>query len=313
MARLFDQALAAPGGAARGEVRETVRGEPHEFLARIALKSAEDPAEGFVLTFDDITALASAQRMAAWGDVARRIAHEIKNPLTPIQLSTDQLRRKFAPRLEENAASFQQYLDVIARKAGDIGRMVDEFSKFARMPEPKLAPQDLHGLIEEAVVLQREARSDTTYEMPEAVPGRTVMVDRGLIGQVLTNLLQNAADAIDGRAERDAENAPAPRILVSVEEGPRSYRVTVSDNGIGLPQDNRDRLTDPYVTTRAKGTGLGLAIVKKIIEQHGGEVTLGDADPCSGLDGAAVTLRIPRPAGSPVETTAGDLAPAEVV
>ncbi|MEO1493446.1 MAG: PAS domain-containing sensor histidine kinase [Pseudomonadota bacterium] len=313
MARLYEQARTSPGGTARGEIRETMRGETHEFLARIALKSAEDPAEGYVLTFDDITALASAQRMAAWGDVARRIAHEIKNPLTPIQLSTDQIRRKFAPKLEENAASFEQYLDVISRKAGDIGRMVDEFSKFARMPEPKMAPHDLNALIEEAVVLQREARRAITYDVPEAGPRRGVMVDRGLFGQVLTNLLQNAADAIDARTERDGDAAPVPRIAVAVEQSPRSYRLTVMDNGIGLPVDDRDRLTDPYVTTRAKGTGLGLAIVKKIIEQHGGEVTLSDADPDSGLDGAAVTLRIPRPAGSPVETTAGDVAPAEVV
>ncbi len=313
MSRLHEQALTAPGGSARGEMRETVRGEAREFLARIALKSAEDPGEGFVLTFDDITALASAQRMAAWGDVARRIAHEIKNPLTPIQLSTDQIRRKFAPRLEESAASFEQYLDVISRKAGDIGRMVDEFSKFARMPEPKMAPHDLHGLIDEAVVLQREARRDITYDVPEHNPERGVVVDRGLFGQVLTNLLQNAGDAVDARVERDNDDAPAPRIVVTVEDGPRSYRLTVSDNGVGLPSDDRARLTDPYVTTRAKGTGLGLAIVKKIIEQHGGEVTLGDADPSSGLDGAAVTLRIPRPAGSPAASTEGGAAPAEVV
>ena len=294
---LCAEANQAPSAIAGGEVRQTVRGEEREFLARVAPKSTRDPEEGFVLTFDDISELAAAQRMAAWGDVARRIAHEIKNPLTPIQLSADRMRRKFVGRLGEDGAAFEQYLDVITRQAADIRRMVDEFSKFARMPEPALADHDLAELIRAAVLLQQEARSDIDYRV--ALPDHPVqlMLDPGLIGQVLTNLLQNATDAIDARAERDGDAAPAPAIGVTLEEDSRSWRMTIRDNGVGLPAEQRDRLTDPYVTTRSKGTGLGLAIVRKIVEQHGGELKLADSDGQDGLDGAAATVRLAKPAG----------------
>jgi two-component system nitrogen regulation sensor histidine kinase NtrY len=297
---------------ARGEARQSVRGEEREFLARVAPKLAEDLSEGFVLTFDDMTTLASAQRMAAWGDVARRIAHEIKNPLTPIQLSADRLRRKFRGRLGDDSDSFEQYLDVITRQASEIRRMVDEFSKFARMPEPVPAPHDLAALVREAVVLQQAARGSVDYAL--SLPDRPLpaVVDRGLIGQVLTNLLQNATDAIDARAERDGEAAPPGRIAVTLEEGARTLRLTVEDNGVGLPPENRERLTDPYVTTRAKGTGLGLAIVKKIVEQHSGKLVLGDAGGIDGMDGARVTVRLPKAAGratlAPAEGRAGEAA-----
>ena len=292
---LYENARAAPSAVARGELRHMVRGESREFVARVAPKSPDAVEEGHVVTFDDITALASAQRVAAWGDVARRIAHEIKNPLTPIQLSADRLRRKFARQLGEDGVKFEQLLDVITRQAGDIRRMVDEFSKFARMPEPKLESHDLSSLVSEAVLLQREARSDIAYAWSDAGPA-PVTVDRGLIGQVLTNLLQNAADAIDSRRERDGDAAPPGRIAIHAEEGARNWRLAIADNGIGLPTENRDRLTDPYVTHRAKGTGLGLAIVKKIVEQHGGEVQLGDAVGIDGLDGALITIRLPKSA-----------------
>ncbi len=302
-AALLMQAREAPGGVARGEVREVVRGEARDFVARVAPKSPDAPEDGTVLTFDDMTALASAQRMAAWGDVARRIAHEIKNPLTPIQLSADRMRRKLTKQFGEEGADFGRYLDVITRQAGDIRRMVDEFSRFARMPEPQLESQDLSALLRESVLLQQEAQGDIDYRVD--VPERSVAIlaDRGLMGQVLTNLLQNAADAIEGRAERDGTAAPAPVVLAEITEGARSWRLSISDNGIGLPKDNRDRLVDPYVTTRAKGTGLGLAIVTKIIEQHGGDIALGDAAGHAGLDGAQVTVRLPRPAG---RAAAGD-------
>jgi len=294
-------AATAPSGVAKATVHHSVRGEDREFLARVAPKVPDAPAEGSVLTFDDLTALASAQRMAAWGDVARRIAHEIKNPLTPIQLSADRLRRKFQDRLGDDADSFGQILDVITRQTGDIRRMVDEFAKFARMPEPVLAEQDLAQLIQGTVALQQEAHAAIAYRV--RLPDRAPMaMDTGLMGQVLTNLLQNAADAIDARRERDRDAAPDPKIAVSLEESARSWRLTVADNGVGLPKDRRDRLTDPYVTTRAKGTGLGLAIVKKIVEQHGGEIVLGDAEGPD-LDGAAARLRLPKPAGRTAERT----------
>ncbi|MEM9138620.1 MAG: PAS domain-containing sensor histidine kinase [Pseudomonadota bacterium] len=292
---LYDDAANAPNAIARGEVRQVVRGEDREFLARVAPKSPGDPGEGTVLTFDDLTALVSAQRMAAWGDVARRIAHEIKNPLTPIQLSADRLRRKYSDRLGDAAEGFGQSLDVITRQAGDIRRMVDEFSKFARMPEPVLDTHDLTRLIQDAVLLQAQAQSAIDYRTSLPEEGVILNLDRGLIGQVLTNLLQNAADAIEARWDRDAGQRPDPVIAIALREGARSWHLTIADNGIGLPEENRDRLTDPYVTTRTKGTGLGLAIVKKIVEQHGGELQLGDAD--SGLDGAQVTIRLPKPAG----------------
>ncbi len=291
---LVDSARRAPSGIARGAVHLARNGEHREFLGRVAPKSPELPEEGHVLTFDDVTALASAQRMAAWRDVARRIAHEIKNPLTPIQLSADRMRRKFAARLGEDAATFEQILDVITRQAGEIRRMVDEFSRFARMPEPKMTQADLAALVSEAVLLQREARGDITYDID--LPDKPVPLycDPGLIGQCLTNLLQNAADAIDARHEAEGDKAPPGRIHVALKRGRRFLRVTITDNGVGLPQDARDRLTDPYVTTRSKGTGLGLAIVKKIVEEHGGELMLADAPAASGFDGAQVTLRLPR-------------------
>ena len=291
---LAEAAGEAPSAVARGEVRQLVRGEAREFLARVSPKYPDAPRDGLVLTFDDITALASAQRMAAWGDVARRIAHEIKNPLTPIQLSADRMRRKLTRQFGEEGADFEQYLDVITRQAGDIGRMVDEFSKFARMPEPSLETHDLAALLREAVLLQEEAHAGISYKMNLTAMPMPVTVDRGLIGQVLTNLLKNAAEAIEQRRARDGDEAPDPVIRADIEEGLRFWRLRILDNGIGLPAENRDRLTDPYVTTRAKGTGLGLAIVKKIVEQHGGELALGDADMLEELDGAVVTIRLPK-------------------
>jgi two-component system nitrogen regulation sensor histidine kinase NtrY len=295
---LIEAGRVARSGITRGAVHETSGSELREFLGRVAPKAPDAPDEGLVLTFDDITALASAQRMAAWGDVARRIAHEIKNPLTPIQLSADRMRRKFAGQMGENGPAFEQYLDMITRQTGDIRRMVDEFSRFARMPEPVKADEDLAVLLRDAVLLQQEGHGDITYDTE--LPDGPVLVhcDRGLIGQCLTNLLQNAADSIDGRRESADEAggdaAPPGHIRIALTAGKRFYRVVISDNGAGLPKEGRDRLTDPYVTNRRKGTGLGLAIVKKIVEQHGGELVLGDAPVASGLDGAQVTLRLPK-------------------
>ncbi|MEM0924387.1 MAG: HAMP domain-containing protein, partial [Pseudomonadota bacterium] len=245
-ARLLTEAEKHPAAGSRGEVRFQQGGQTREFLARVAAKTPGDLSDGFVLTFDDITALASAQRMAAWGDVARRIAHEIKNPLTPIQLSADRMRRKFAPHLGEESAAFTQYIDVITRQAGDIRRMVDEFSKFARMPEPEMREDNLADLIDEALVLQRTGRADIVYENQIKRRDVPFICDRGLINQVLVNLLQNAADAIDAR--HALGDAPAGRVVLSLSAGPRNYRLRISDNGIGLPEDGRHRLTEPYVT-----------------------------------------------------------------
>ncbi|MEL6196603.1 MAG: PAS domain-containing sensor histidine kinase [Pseudomonadota bacterium] len=298
-APLLEAARTAPAGIGQGEVRMNLNGHQREFLCRVAPKSAEKRDEGQVVTFDDVTALASAQRMAAWGDVARRIAHEIKNPLTPIQLSADRMRRKFTGRLGEEGAQVEKMLDVITRQADQIRRMVDAFSRFAKMPEPVFAPEDLSDLVREAVMLQENGQGADplhriTYSLELPDEPMTVSADRGLIGQALTNLLQNAADAIEGRRERDGEAAPAGLVRVRLSPMRHGYRVDVADNGLGLPAEGRERLSDPYVTTRAKGTGLGLAIVRKIVEQHGGTLALGDADGSEGHDGAQATLRLPR-------------------
>ncbi|HLS19602.1 MAG TPA: ATP-binding protein, partial [Paracoccaceae bacterium] len=217
------------------------------------------------------------------------------------------LRRKFRGKLGPDGDKFEQYLDVITRQAGDIRRMVDEFSRFARMPEPTLATQDLSALVRDAVLLQAEAHSHIAYTLSLPAESVEARIDRGLFGQVLTNLLQNAADALEARTEDEGEQAPPGEISVTLEEDARSIRLMVEDNGVGLPREGRERLTDPYVTMRTKGTGLGLAIVHKIVEQHGGKLTLDDAE---GLRGARVSVRLPRQPGQnqPAEKKAGEAA-----
>ncbi|MGF1500612.1 MAG: ATP-binding protein [Paracoccaceae bacterium] len=304
-APLVTEAATAPSGIARGAVQQAVSGAPREFLARFAPKVTGRPGEGHVLTFDDITTLAAAQRTAAWRDVARRIAHEIKNPLTPIQLSADRMRRKFVARLGEDGPAFEHYLEVITRQAGEIRRMVDEFSHFARMPEPVLAEQDLADVIRDAVVIHREGLHDIEHLLVLPDSPAPLLCDRGLLTQALTNLMRNAAQAIEARHRRDP-NAPPGRIRIELTRSARSYRIAIADNGPGLPSDQRARLTEPYVTTRKAGTGLGLAIVAKIVEQHAGELSLGDADGTDGLDGARIAIRLPLQTGrSPDKETGG--------
>ena len=261
-------------------------------LARVTVERAEDRSIfGYVVTFDDVTELQTAQRMAAWADVARRIAHEIKNPLTPIQLSAERLKRRYLKEIQSDTEVFKTCTDTIIRQVGDIGRMVDEFSSFARMPTPKMKSEKIVDLVKNAVFLQKQAYTKITYDF-DAKTGRDIEVscDARQVNQCLTNTLKNAAEAIEGR-EGDAANLPAGHIEISVTRSVENQRVyiTVSDNGKGLPVENRERLTEPYVTTRSKGTGLGLAIVKKIMEDHGGELILAD-----GVEsGATVTLAFP--------------------
>ena len=231
-------------------------------------------SSGFVVTFDDITELLSAQRKAAWADVARRIAHEIKNPLTPIQLSAERLKRKYLKQITDDPETFITCTDTIVRQVGDIGRMVDEFSAFARMPPPVMKPEDLSETCQQALFLQRNAHAEDRLR-PSASPTTAGLVPlrSRQCRQAVTNLLQNAADAIDGRL--DDGRATCRKAQVRMRPGLRRWRglrSRVEDNGKGLPTDDRDRLTEPYVTTRTKGTGLGLAIVKKIMEDHGGRL-----------------------------------------
>ena len=245
-----------------------------------------------VLTFDDITRLVTAQRNAAWRDVARRIAHEIKNPLTPIQLSAERLRRKYRARIADDVDTFDRCTETIIRQVGDIGRMVDEFSAFARMPAPRFAPENPAELLRQAVFAQRVAAPEVLVEIAEPLPKAVLNCDGRMVGQALTNILKNAGEAV--AAHRAAKGMsfdrahPGVIARLEVEDGVAVF--VIEDDGVGLPAKDRDRLTEPYVTTREKGTGLGLAIVKRICEDHGGELRLADA---AQLGGARISLTFP--------------------
>jgi len=267
LADLLDEAAAA--GHSRGEAR-IVRGADTQTLAvQVAAF-----ANGFVLTFDDISQQLADQRRAAWADVARRIAHEIKNPLTPIQLSAERLQRKYARQILEDPDTFASLTSTIIRQVGDLRRMVDEFSSFARMPKPVFRPEPVLDMVRQAMFMQEVAHPGIAFvlDVPEALP--LLICDRRQVSQALTNLLKNAAEAVAARQERDGGEG---RVRLSIEPGADRLIIAVADNGIGLPTDLRDRLTEPYVTTRVRGTGLGLAIVKKIVEEHGGTLDLSDA------------------------------------
>ena len=270
---LLERLDARRSGAAQGQVRLRRRGRERDLLVRVATRqSGEGALEGYVVSFDDVTDLVVAQRMAAWGDVARRIAHEVKNPLTPIQLSAERLRRKFGPMVGEDRAALEQYADVIVRQTNDLRRIVDEFSKFARMPAPERRPVDLGKLVADAALLQESARPEIRFALD--LPEHAVLanLDATMISQALTNLLKNAAEAIDARMET-GETAPPGEIRVRLAADGETLAIDIQDNGAGLPEDP-DRLFEPYVTHRAKGTGLGLPIVKKIVEEHDGSLDL---------------------------------------
>jgi two-component system nitrogen regulation sensor histidine kinase NtrY len=277
-AALFIQIQEKSNLSRQDEINLTRAGNAEILLVRIAARITDgEILEGYVVTFDDVTDLVSAQRMAAWGDVARRIAHEIKNPLTPIQLSAERMQRKFSPLLGENSEMLEQYTNVIIRQTNDLRRIVDEFSKFARMPEPERKMENLSKLIDDAVLLQRNARQDIDIKLDNTKVDTMLELDSTMISQALTNLIKNAGEAIDTYIEKQGDVGYAPEIRINVEETGRSTIIQIQDNGIGLPQERRSRLFEPYVTNRANGTGLGLSIVKKIIEEHGGTLELLDA------------------------------------
>jgi two-component system, NtrC family, nitrogen regulation sensor histidine kinase NtrY len=268
-AELLHEAAASPERARTAEIQIGPPTRRRTLLVRIGADLSGGRTDGFVVTFDDITELQSAQRKAAWADVARRIAHEIKNPLTPIQLAAERLKRRFAREITSDPETFTQCADTIIRHVGDIGRMVDEFSSFARMPQPVIKTEDIGRIAREVLVLQKTARPRIVWHSDIPERGPTAACDRRLVSQAVTNLLQNAADAV---MMREA----AGSIGVRVEQADDDVRIIVTDDGIGLPQEDRARLTEPYVTHKPKGTGLGLAIVKKIMEDHGGRLTLDD-------------------------------------
>jgi two-component system nitrogen regulation sensor histidine kinase NtrY len=273
LSSLIRRAIQEPVGRASGEA--TVKRASKVRALSVQVASEPGPAEtGYIVTFDDITDLVSAQRTAAWADVARRIAHEIKNPLTPIQLSAERLKRKYSREVQTDREVFEQCTDTIIRQVGDIGRMVDEFSSFARMPMPVMKRENAQELLHQAVFLQRVAHPSIAFAIK--APEATVRLecDGRLVTQALTNVLKNAAEAIGAR-EAEGDDRPG-RIDIEIEAVGEQVVFRICDNGIGLPHDQRHRLTEPYVTTRAKGTGLGLAIVRKIVEDHGGEISLSD-------------------------------------
>jgi two-component system nitrogen regulation sensor histidine kinase NtrY len=283
-------------GDAEEDVDITRGGESRRLRVR-----ASRTAHGLVLTFDDITRLVAAQRNAAWRDVARRIAHEIKNPLTPIQLSAERLRRKYRSEITSDLETFDRCTDTIVRQVGDIGRMVDEFSAFARMPAPTFASHDPSELLRQAAFAQRVADPEVAVEIADLPRGLYLRCDGRIVGQALTNVLKNAGEAIATRRSREPGVAGCIHAGLQVQDD----RVTfiVEDNGVGLPAKNRDRLIEPYVTTRAKGTGLGLAIVKRILEDHGGELILTDSPDAPG---ARVLLSFPMSDASDGETARTD-------
>ena len=257
-------------------------------LLTLAVKVGAAP-EGRVITFEDITRQILDQRQAAWSDVARRIAHEIKNPLTPIQLATERLKRRYRKQIESDGELFDELTSTIVRQVGDLRKMVDEFSSFARLPKPVFRPEDAHDLVKQALFLQEVAHPEIDFRLiSDSDSSIVIACDRHQFGQAMTNVLKNAVEAIDARG-RGADVDYRGRIRVTLETTAEMLSVTVEDNGVGLPQD-RERIVEPYVTTREKGTGLGLAIVNKIVEEHGGEMTFAGAPD----GGTRVVLRFAR-------------------
>ncbi|MBK0327065.1 PAS domain-containing sensor histidine kinase [Rhodobacteraceae bacterium F11138] len=311
---LFESLQSGGGEIAQGEIKVSRQGRLENLLVRMATRrEADGQLEGYVVAFDDVTDLVSAQRMAAWGDVARRIAHEIKNPLTPIQLSAERIKRKFAPVLAEDSDKLEAMTDVIVRQTNDLRRIVDEFSKFARMPEPNRRSEDLTQLVRDAVLLQQTGQPDV--RIVSDIPQDAILaeLDATMISQALTNLIKNAGEAIETLQEKGAPDDLDPQIQVTLRPLDRGCEITIADNGIGLPED-RARLFEPYVTTRDAGTGLGLPIVRKIVEEHGGTLTLRDAPVFDGQShhGAMAVIRFAAivapdsPPDSPNEPDSGD-------
>ena len=289
LADLLAAARSSPQRLVQGQVAINRGGRERTVSVRVTTEQAAAPEHGYVLTLDDITELVAAQRTSAWADIARRIAHEIKNPLTPIQLSAERLRRKYGRVLTTDRAVFEQCTETIVRQVEDIRRMVDEFSRFARMPKPVMTAEDVADTVRQVVFLMRVGHGDIDIETELPDDPMPANFDRRLISQALTNIIKNATEAISAVPPDEIERG---RICVSAAREGRYIVIDVVDNGIGLPKEQRRRLLEPYVTTREKGTGLGLAIVGKILEEHGGRIELHDAaEKTPGARGAWIQLR----------------------
>ena len=296
LANVVDAALRDDRAEHRDQISLTRGGRERTVNVRVTTEGSTDGIHGYVITLDDITDLVAAQRSSAWADVARRIAHEIKNPLTPIQLSAERLRRKFGKVIHEDRQIFDQCTDTIIRQVGDIGRMVDEFSSFARMPKPAFELRNLSESIRESVFLLEVAHPDIAFRVN--LPDAPLLghFDARLVSQAFTNIVKNGTEAI---AALPPEERGGASITVTARAEDDSIVVDVVDTGIGLPAENRHRLLEPYMTTREKGTGLGLAIVTKIIEEHGGRIELLDSPEVqNGGRGALVRVTLP---GLPAE------------
>jgi two-component system, NtrC family, nitrogen regulation sensor histidine kinase NtrY len=284
----------------QAQIKQLREDGERNFAVRFTREGSRNKDYGFVVTFDDITELVVAQRTSAWADVARRIAHEIKNPLTPIQLSAERIRRRYGDQISGDREVFDRCTETIVRHVGDIRRMVDEFSAFARMPKPVIEAHDINDVVREAVVLFQMSNSEFAYKLEVANTPLTVHCDRRLLSQAMTNLIKNASEAVESadQAQREAGHDYSGTVTARVTARDQSVLIEVIDNGCGLPKEDRHRLTEPYVTNRQKGTGLGLAIVQKIVEQHQGTLELDDADPAADEQagqtrGARITITLP--------------------
>jgi two-component system nitrogen regulation sensor histidine kinase NtrY len=290
------------------EISVTIADEELTFAVRVTREKAGPGDVGSVVTFDDITELVSAQRTSAWADVARRIAHEIKNPLTPIILSAERIRRKYGKVIVDDRETFDKLTATIERQAGDIKTMVDEFASFARIPKPVMERNDLRDAVQDSVILFRESHANVVYVLK--LPDRPLLAsfDRRLLTQAVTNLVKNATEAVETAGEQGATTGQ-PRVDVEVRVDDKLVAIEVIDNGPGLPKHNRSRLLEPYVTTKGhKGTGLGLAIVQKITEQHGGQLLLDDAPhSAQRTSGARVTITLPLSILAPATPDSGSL------
>jgi two-component system nitrogen regulation sensor histidine kinase NtrY len=264
------------------------------FAVQVTREAGGKADDGVIVTFDDVTELTVAQRTSAWADVARRIAHEIKNPLTPIQLSAERIRRKYGDSIKTDREVFDKCTETIIRHVGDIGRMVDEFSAFARMPQAVFEEQDVREVVREAVILFQMSRPEIEYKIEGLEEPLIALCDRRLLTQAVTNLVKNASEAVDAYMNGNGSGGEKGRIVIRLRSLDQRFVIGVIDNGCGLPKENRHRLVEPYVTTRQKGTGLGLAIVQRITEQHGGVLELDDAPPDEGYaHGAWIRMSIP--------------------
>jgi two-component system, NtrC family, nitrogen regulation sensor histidine kinase NtrY len=282
-------AAAQAGAATQDQVTISRNGRERNLSVRVTSEQSAESDHGYVVTLDDITELVAAQRTSAWADVARRIAHEIKNPLTPIQLSAERLRRKYGKLIDDKDGIFAQCTDTIVRQVDDIRRMVDEFSRFARMPKPVIAADDVADTVRQSAFLLRVGNADIDIDVEIAEDPMPARFDRRLLSQALTNVIKNAAEAIS--AVPEAELGKGSIRVFAARDGDNIV-IDVVDNGIGLPKENRNRLLEPYVTTREKGTGLGLAIVGRIVEDHDGTIELRDAaDRIPGQRGAWVRIQ----------------------